>query len=86
MKKILILEDDKSMLIGISQSLNKQQYETYNALSIKSAWHLISNNTIDMAILDLNLPDGDGILFCRQLRKSTKNSYYNADCQRFGRR
>lgn len=72
MKKILILEDDKSMLMGISKSLKKQGYETYNALTIKSAGHLISNNTIDMAILDLNLPDGDGILFCKQLRKSTK--------------
>lgn len=72
MNKILVLEDDKGLLMGISQSLEKEGFEIYNAIDIKSAKNVFINKVVDMIILDLNLPDGDGILFCQELRKTKK--------------
>lgn len=65
---ILIVEDDKGLSRGISFSLNKAGYEVYIAHNIKTAKELFKNNNINMIILDLNLPDGNGVDFCREIR------------------
>ncbi|MCK5129612.1 MAG: response regulator transcription factor [Clostridiales bacterium] len=71
MKKILILEDDKSLLSGISQSFEMEGYKLYTAVNIDFARKIL-NQKIDMIILDLNLPDGDGLVFCSEIRKTSK--------------
>lgn len=66
--KILIVEDDPGLSRGISFALSQEGYETVIAESKKKALEFFNKGQIDAMILDLNLPDGDGIDFCRYIR------------------
>ena len=66
---ILIIEDDKSINDLIS-SLLKDEYTVYQAFTAKEGLSLVSSNTIDVIILDLGLPDLDGIDVIIKIRKS----------------
>lgn len=68
-KNILIVEDDKSLNNGIALSLNTCR--CIQAYSISKAYELL-DNSIDLVVLDINLPDGSGLDFCREIRKSGK--------------
>lgn len=54
--------------------MKKEGYRVLNAYTCKEGQTLINNHTFDMAILDVNLPDGDGFLFCKWL-KARSNIY-----------
>lgn len=69
MKKILIVEDDWSLNEGICHALSKEGYEAVPAHSLKEANTLYSQNGADMILLDVNLPDGEGFAFCRQVKE-----------------
>lgn len=66
--KILIIEDDKSLNNGIALSLNGD--DIVQAFGIQEADRLL-NDSIDLIILDINLPDGSGLDFCREIRKTS---------------
>ena len=68
-KNILIVEDDKSLNDGISLSLNTCRCK--QAYSISEARRLL-DNSIDLILLDINLPDGNGLDFCREIRNTSK--------------
>ena len=68
MQTILLLEDDLELNRTICSSLQKEGYRVLNAYTYKEGQTLVSNNTIDLAILDINLPDGDGFQFCKWLK------------------
>lgn len=68
-KNILIVEDDKSLNDGISLSLNTCHCK--QAYSISEARSLL-DNSIDLILLDINLPDGNGLDFCREIRNTSK--------------
>lgn len=67
--KILIVEDDKTLNNGIALSLSGE--DTLQAFSIEEAGRLLDNST-DLIILDINLPDGSGLDFCRKIRETSK--------------
>ncbi|WP_105619850.1 response regulator transcription factor [Vallitalea okinawensis] len=71
MKKILIVEDDEGLNRGVSYSFEKSGYEVHTAFNLKAASVLLKQLDIDMIVLDLNLPDGSGIDFCREIRKES---------------
>ncbi len=62
---ILIIEDDRPLNDGIALSLNESK--TLQAYNLKEARALL-NETVDLIILDINLPDGSGLDFCREIR------------------
>ena len=66
--KILIVEDDIALNNGIALSLNTDT--TIQAFSIADAKSKL-DTSIDLVILDINLPDGSGINFCREIRKAS---------------
>lgn len=70
MKNILLVEDDKSLNRGISFKLNKEGYKVFSAKTVKEAWEMFNNN-IDLILLDIGLPDGDGFDFCSEVRKKS---------------
>lgn len=57
---ILLVEDTESIIKGLSYSLSKDNYNLTYKTNIKDAKEYIENNNIDLIILDITLPDGNG--------------------------
>jgi DNA-binding response OmpR family regulator len=66
--RILLLEDEISLQKGIELKLSKEGHSVICADSVASARQKI-NSGFELAILDLNLPDGSGMEICRELRE-----------------
>ncbi len=67
-EKILVVEDEKSIAHFISSVLSANGYEAMQARSGSEALSMISSHCPDLIILDLGLPDMDGLEILRQLR------------------
>ena len=67
--KILIIEDDAGLNRGISFALEQEGYEAVGAWTLQEGYRLFEKEHPEGAILDLNLPDGDGIAFCQKIRQ-----------------
>lgn len=67
-EKILVVEDEKSISHFISAILNSNGYEAMQARTGTEALSMISSHCPDLIILDLGLPDMDGLDILRQLR------------------
>lgn len=69
MKKILLVEDDKTIVMGLEYSLRQEGYDIISCLSASQAEKAVEENAFDLAILDLSLPDGSGYDICRKIKK-----------------
>ena len=67
-EKILIVEDEKNIAQFIAAVLDGQGYETIQARTGAEGLSMISSHCPDLIILDLGLPDMDGLEILRQLR------------------
>jgi len=72
LKDILIIEDDIALNKGIALSLKNEDYNFYQGFNLSEGRKLFLENSIDLIILDLNLPDGDGMEFCREIRRTSQ--------------
>lgn len=66
---ILIVEDDKYIIHFMSMSLKEENYTFWTARTVKDALSLFYANRPDLVILDLGLPDGDGLEVVRSIRE-----------------
>lgn len=71
MKRILFVEDDLSLINGISFALKKQDYETDIARTVSEAEKSWSRKNYDLVILDISLPDGSGYDLCKKIRETS---------------
>ena len=67
MKQLFLLEDDMSLISGLSFAVKKQGYEIDVARTTLEADTLWENGKYDLAILDVSLPDGSGFDFCQTI-------------------
>lgn len=65
---ILLVEDDESLSRGISFKLAKEKFAVIAVPSLDQARQLFNEQRIDLVLLDVGLPDGDGFQFCREIR------------------
>ena len=65
---ILLVEDDVTLAMGIEYSLKNEGFYVYTVGKIKDAKEKISNSHIDIILLDVNLPDGNGYELCKEVR------------------
>lgn len=72
MNRILLLEDDLSLINGLSFAFKKQGFEADVARTIKDADNLWGDGKYDLLVLDVSLPDGSGFDFCRNVRQVSK--------------
>ena len=66
--RILLVDDEPSILATMAPLLRARGYEVSTAMSAKACMTSIERTTPDVIILDLGLPDMDGVDLCRQLR------------------
>lgn len=67
MSTILIIEDDISLNKGVTFALKKEGYEVISAYTKEEGKIAILQNQIDFLLLDINLPDGSGLDFCKEI-------------------
>ena len=66
--KILFVEDDQAIALGLVYSLEKEGYEVIHCVSQKAALGLLEAQVFDLLLLDVSLPDGDGYTICKQAK------------------
>ena len=59
--KILLLEDDVMIASGVKYALENEGYEVEHAMDVSTAKNLISGSAFSLAIIDMQLPDGNGL-------------------------
>ena len=69
--KILVVEDDLALSAGLCFELDAHDYLSVAAYTCKKALQLLEEGSFDLALLDVNLPDGSGFDLCRKLRESS---------------
>jgi DNA-binding response OmpR family regulator len=70
-KKILIVDDDEYLLLGLAAKLKAKGYTVITAMDGVAAVAAARRETLDLIILDLGLPAGDGFLVLERLRAMT---------------
>ena len=69
MAKILIVEDEQAILIGLRDNLEFEGYEVEIADNGNDGFRKISNEAFDLVLLDVMLPGMSGLEICKQTRK-----------------
>lgn len=69
---ILLLEDDLSLINGLSFAFKKQGFDLTVARTLKEADVLWADGKYDLLVLDVSLPDGSGFEFCKKVRLISK--------------
>lgn len=72
MSKILLLEDDLSLINGLSFAFRNQGFELAVVRTLKEANELWGEGKYDLLVLDVSLPDGTGYEFCKKVRQVSK--------------
>lgn len=72
MNRILLLEDDLSLINGLSFAFKKQGFELDIARTIQEANSFWKEERYDLLVLDVSLPDGSGFTFCEKVRQTSK--------------
>lgn len=71
MGKLLLLEDDLSLVNGLSFAFKKQGFELEVARTLKEADGLWEADKYELLVLDVSLPDGTGFEFCKKVRQAS---------------
>jgi DNA-binding response OmpR family regulator len=69
-KRILIADDEKDIRILVSQILGEEKYKIYFASNGREAIESANENKPDLLILDLMMPEIDGVEVCRRLKQN----------------
>lgn len=72
MKQILLVEDDLSLIGGLSFAVKKEGYGVDVARTVLEADEFWSDEKYDLVILDVSLPDGSGFELCKKMRLTSK--------------
>jgi two-component system KDP operon response regulator KdpE len=70
--RVLVIEDDKYISHFLMISLAKEEYEVLSAATADEGMFLFSSNTVDIVLLDLGLPDRDGLEVIADIRATSE--------------
>ena len=70
MDTILIIEDDHALAEGLTRALSTDQIQAESCATVREAEKLLSRQSFDLVILDINLPDGNGFDFLKIRKKN----------------
>lgn len=69
MSRILIVEDDRGLSAGLKYDFEKAGHKVYSAFTLQEGRNIFLQQQIELVLLDVNLPDGDGFGFCRWIKE-----------------
>ena len=69
MVNILLVEDDLALSMGIVYALKKEGFNIFHGENIAKSKEILKSKEIDLILLDVMLPDGDGYNFCEEIIK-----------------
>lgn len=72
MDKLFLLEDDLSLIGGLSFAFQKAGYDLDIARTLQEAEPLWQEGKYDLLVLDVSLPDGSGFEFCQKVRQTSQ--------------
>lgn len=68
MKKILLVEDSDSIILGLKYSLEQENFNVTISKTEEDTKKIIENQDFDLILLDITLPDGNGFDICRYVK------------------
>jgi two-component system KDP operon response regulator KdpE len=71
--RILIVDDEPNILATVSPLLRARGYEVLSAMSGRAAIDVVERDKPDLVVLDLGLPDLDGVEVCRRIRETSSS-------------
>ncbi len=72
--KILILEDEESLQDIFTRALRRAGYETTSAYTLAEGRRRMQEDTFDILLCDMRLPDGDGLTLLRECRDELQSA------------
>lgn len=67
--KILLVEDNESIILGLEYLLQQEGYQVQTARNVREADRYLRASAPDLVLLDVALPDGNGFDFCAEVRR-----------------
>jgi len=74
-QRLLLVDDDARLVAMVKDYLGSAGYEVETAETLAAGRHQLAERTYDAMVLDLMLPDGDGLDLCRELRASPRTRH-----------
>lgn len=71
--KVLLAEDDAAIAEGLVYAMHQEGYDVIWVTGVEDALHRLDAEPVDLALLDLALPDGSGYEICRRIRDGRNN-------------
>ena len=70
MKTVLLVEDNETIVMGLKYSLEQESFNVLTAKNVLEGKTKIKNETIDIVLLDVSLPDGNGFELCKDIKQN----------------
>lgn len=71
MKKILLVEDNETIIMGLKYSLEQEGFQIISIKTKKETEKIILEEQIDLVLLDVTLPDGNGFDICKIIKEKS---------------
>lgn len=72
MNKLLLIEDDEALVLGIEFTLRDEGYEVVRGATLAQGKSSFEKEEFDLILLDINLPDGNGYDLCKYIRTKSE--------------
>ena len=70
MRKILLVEDNDTIVMGLKYSLEQEEFEVISAKNTKESKEKLKQEKVDLILLDVSLPDGNGFEICKEIKQN----------------
>ena len=76
--KVLVIDDEKALRTGVKRLLEMENYEVMEAENGTEGIKLGTETEFDLALIDLKMPDIDGIEVLKQIKKKFPHTVYSS--------
>ena len=66
---IMLVEDNEAIIMGLEYLLSQEGYQVLTARTVMQASEMLNRENCELVLLDIGLPDGNGLALCRRIRQ-----------------